>query len=83
MHPAAPSPGHGGIQRRVFLRSLVVLLLYCSWLRRDRVVHGATVSHDVFMRYDELLKRGLNIVEVDIGDEAVDACIDATWLLPV
>ncbi len=41
-----------------------MLLLHRSGLRHDGVVQGATVSHDASMRYDELLERGLNIVEV-------------------
>jgi hypothetical protein len=35
------------------------------------------------MRHNELLERGVDIVEEDIGDETVDACIDAGRLLPM
>ena len=41
------------------------------------------MTHHVFRRYNELPKRGLNIIEEDIGDETVDACIDAGRLLPM
>ena len=43
--------------------NLLILLLRRSGLRCDYVVHGATVSHDVFMRYDELLEWGLDMIE--------------------
>jgi hypothetical protein len=46
-------------------------------------VNGATVAHYVSSRHDELLERGVDIVEEDIGDETVDACIDAGRLLPM
>src|SRR5262245_60557760 len=52
-------------------------------LRRHHRVDGATVAHEVSMRDDELLERGLDIVEQDIGDEAIDACIDAGGLIPM
>jgi hypothetical protein len=38
-------------------------------------VYDATVAHHVSSRYDETLERSVDIVEEDIGDETIDACI--------
>ena len=35
------------------------------------------------MRDDEFLQRGLDVVEIDVGDETVDTGIDASRLLPM
>jgi hypothetical protein len=59
------------------------VLLCRSRLRRQHVVDRATVAHDISMRQDELFERGLDVVEVDVGGEAIDACLDAGWLLPM
>jgi hypothetical protein len=48
-----------------------------------RIMNGATVTHDIFVRYDELPERGLDLVEVDVGDESIDAGIDAGRLAPM
>src|SRR5262245_37638512 len=54
-----------------------------SRLNRHRLVDRAAVAHDVSMRHDELLERSLDIVEIDVGNEAVDTGIDAGRLLSV
>jgi hypothetical protein len=36
-------------------------------------VDGTTVLRDIFVRHHELLERRLDLVEVDIGDEAINA----------
>ena len=46
-------------------------------------MYDATVAHHVSSRYDESLERSVNIVEEDIGDETIDACIDAGRRLPM
>jgi hypothetical protein len=43
----------------------------------------ATVAHDVFVRDHALLERSIDIVEIDVGGEAIDPGIDAGWLLPM
>src|ERR1700741_4214752 len=49
----------------------------------DGRVNGAAMSHDIVMGDDELLERRIDVVEIDVGDEAVDAGIDACRLLAV
>ena len=46
-------------------------------LRGHRRVDGAAVAHDVCVRHDELLEWSRDVVEIDVGNEAVDAGIDA------
>jgi hypothetical protein len=38
---------------------------------------GMTVARDICMRHDELLQRGIDLVKIDIRNEAVDAGINA------
>src|SRR5438477_613570 len=59
---------------------------FCFWECRsgtmscvDRLVNGAAVAHDIVMRNHELLERRVDVVEIDVGDEAVDAGVDAAW----
>src|SRR5260370_12500320 len=40
-------------------------------------MNGTAVPHDVAVRGHELLERGIDVVEIDIGEEAVDAGVDA------
>src|SRR5580692_865052 len=49
----------------------------------DRFMNGATVPDDILVGNDELLQRRIDVVEVDVGDKAVDGRIDARWLLAV
>jgi hypothetical protein len=46
-------------------------------------VYGAAVPHDIVVRNDELLERRVNVVEIDVGDEAIDAGVDAGGRLAV
>ena len=46
-------------------------------LRHHRIMDGAAVTHDIFVRYDELPERSLDLVEIDVGDESIDAGVDA------
>src|ERR1700731_1145567 len=41
------------------------------------------MTHQIAVRLDELLQRRLDIVEQDIGDEAIDAGIDTGRLRPM
>ena len=41
------------------------------------IVDGATVTHDMPVRHDELPERSLDLVEVGVGDESIDAGVDA------
>ena len=41
------------------------------------------MTHDISVRRDELPERSLDLVEVDVGDEAIDAGIDAGRLAAV
>ena len=43
---------------------------------------GAVV-HEIGMRGDELLERRIDVVKMDIGDEAIDAGVDACRRLAV
>ena len=40
-------------------------------------MNSAAVPHDIAVGGDELLERGIDVVEIDIGDEAIDAGVDA------
>ena len=42
-----------------------------------RLMDFAAIAHEIFLGRDELLERRLDVVEIDIGNEAVDAGIDA------
>src|SRR5262245_30653951 len=42
-----------------------------------------TMTHDVLLPCDESFERRINIVEIYIGDKAVDAGVDTGWLCPV
>src|SRR5262245_9498037 len=57
----------------------------CSCWRcsTDCGVDCSAVPDNIGMRRDELLERRVDLVEVDIGDEAVDSGIDAGRLRPV
>ena len=44
---------------------------------------GATTAHQIAVRQDEPLQRRVDVEEIDVGDEAVDASIDASRLGPV
>ncbi len=46
-------------------------------------MNRAAMPDDVVMRGDELLQRRLDVVEIDVGDEAVDGGIDAGRFAPV
>src|ERR1700726_4832890 len=43
----------------------------------DDLMNGAAMPHDIVMRDDELPERRIDVVEIDVGNEAVDAGIDA------
>ena len=43
----------------------------------DGVMDGAAVTHDIVMSAYELLEWRIDIVEVNIGDEAIDAGVNA------
>src|SRR5262249_1207135 len=57
--------------------------LIWSRLRRYGVVDSTTVAHEVFMSHDELSQRSIDFVEIDVGDETVDAGIDGGGILPM
>jgi hypothetical protein len=40
-------------------------------------MNRAAVPHDVAVRGHELLERGIDVLEIDVGDEAIDAGVDA------
>ena len=44
-------------------------------------MNGATVPYDIIVSGYELLERRIDVVEIDVGDEAVDAGIDAGGFL--
>ena len=44
-------------------------------------MNAATMPHDIVMRDDELLQRRVDVVEVDVGDEAVESGVDAGRLV--
>src|SRR6516162_5962928 len=46
-------------------------------------MNRAAVAHQVRLRHDKLLERSVDGVKVDIGEEAVDAGVDARRLWPV
>src|SRR5438105_2321197 len=73
----APSPSSLKSSRRLRVR------LQRSRLRRHHVMNGATMAHKVSTRANELLERSLDVVEKDVGEEAVDPGIDAGRVLPV
>src|SRR5262245_13026021 len=52
-------------------------------VRHHHFADCATVTHHVFTRDHALLERSIDIVEIDIGDEAINPRIDAGWLLPM
>src|SRR6516225_6672245 len=52
-------------------------------LRHHGSMDGAAVLDNSGMRHHELPKRGVNREEVDIGDESINAGIDAGWLRSV
>ena len=47
----------------------------------DGVMDGAAVPHDIVVSDYELLEWRIDVVEVDVGDEAIDAGIDAGGFL--
>jgi hypothetical protein len=47
----------------------------------DGLMNGATVPHDIIVSGYELLERHIDVVEIDVGDEAIDAGIDAGGFL--
>ena len=46
-------------------------------------VNCSAMPYEVEMRRDELLKWGVDLIEVNIGDEAVDGSVNAAWLRPM
>jgi DNA-binding transcriptional LysR family regulator len=73
-------PDRDSGERRIgedHVRPQIEQLLRRSRPRHHHVVYDATVAHHVSSRYDELLERSFDIVEKYIGDETIDACIDA------
>src|SRR5712691_1836989 len=46
-------------------------------------VDGVAMAHEIGVGGDELLERRIDVVAMDIGDEAVDAGVDAGGLLAV
>ena len=48
-----------------------------------RFMDVGAMAHEVLLRRHELLQRRVDIVEMNVGDEAVDAGIDAGRLWPV
>src|SRR5260370_5729481 len=40
-------------------------------------MNRTAVPYDVAVRGHELLERGIDVVEIDVGDEAIDAGVDA------
>ena len=52
-------------------------------IHRHRIMDGATVTHEICVRHDELFQRSLDLVEVDVGDEPINAGIDGGRLWPV
>src|SRR5262245_12974067 len=50
------------------VRTWAPIMLRRWWVRHHHVVDGTTVAYHVCSRHDELLERGVNIIEKDIGD---------------
>src|SRR5258708_23131577 len=48
-----------------------------SYRPADRLMNRAAMQDDILVGDDELLQRRIDIVEIDVGDEAVDGGIDA------
>src|SRR5271169_3107464 len=46
-------------------------------VRAHRFVDRVAMADQIAMRRDELLERRVDVVEINVGDEAVDACINA------
>ena len=49
----------------------------------DGVMDAAAVTHDIVMSAYELLEWRIDIVEINIGDEAIDAGVNASGFLAV
>ena len=49
---------------------------------RITLVDRGAMVHQIGVRSDELLERRVDVVEVDVGDEAIDPGVDAGWLGP-
>jgi hypothetical protein len=47
-----------------------------------RIMDGATVPHDILARHDELLERSVDLEEIDVGDESINAGIDGGLWIP-
>ena len=47
----------------------------------DGVMNGVAVPHDIIVSGYELLERCIDVVEIDVGDETIDAGIDAGGFL--
>ena len=48
-----------------------------AFLRHHHIMDGATVTHDIVVRHDELPEQSVDLVEIDVGDETINAGIDA------
>lgn len=64
------------VQRRSGLRGDVVR----AQLPRHGRVNGLAMTQEVCLRRDESLERRVDVEENHVGDEAVDAGVDAAWL---
>ena len=42
-----------------------------------RFMDGGAMAHEILLGRHELLQRRVDVVEIDVGDEAVDAGVDA------
>src|ERR1700716_3574554 len=51
--------------------------------RHHRIMDGATVPRDIRVRHHELLERSVDLEEIDVGDESINAGIDAGRLWPM
>src|SRR5581483_854132 len=54
-----------------------------SRVSTHHLMDRAAVPHDIVVRHHELLQRRVDVVEIDIGDEAVEAGIDAARYVAV